>query len=43
MLKQFIDNRINFALNKEEIDFEGNPWDFLFENQVVTMIVVLNM
>ena len=31
MLKQFIDNRIKFALNKEEIDFEGNPWDFLFE------------
>jgi Cdc6-like AAA superfamily ATPase len=31
MLKQFIDNRIKFDLNKEDIDFEGNSWDFLFE------------
>lgn len=31
MLKQFIDRRIEYALKREKIKFEGNPWDFLFE------------
>lgn len=31
MLKQFIDNRIDFGLKKCNIPLEDNPWDFLFE------------
>jgi hypothetical protein len=31
MLKQFIDARIKFALDKGNIKFDCNPWDFLFQ------------
>ena len=30
MLKQFIDKRIEIALKNEKIDYDKNPWDFLF-------------
>lgn len=31
MLKQFIDRRIEYALNKATMEFHGSPWDFLFD------------
>ncbi|TCD27772.1 hypothetical protein EZ456_07430 [Pedobacter psychrodurus] len=34
MLKQFIDNRIKHSLEKENIAFTGNPWDFLFDKTI---------
>jgi hypothetical protein len=30
MLKQFIDKRIDIALKNEKIEYENNPWDFIF-------------